>query len=147
MHWISSKMSGSRLRYMVVHEVAHQWFYSAVGSNQATEPFADEAVSDFFTRDQLGMFRQPTCATSRLDRSVYDYSAACYNEVVYVQGGLYLRAYRAEVGATKFWAGLRNYVREYDGRLGGTRKLLDALDAASGYDSSRHAARFPSLYP
>ena len=147
MHWISATMTGSRLRYMIVHEVAHQWFYSSVGSNQGTEPFADEAVADFFTRDQLGTFRSPTCATARLDLSVYSYSRSCYNEAIYVQGGLYLKWYRSQVGSAAFWAGLSKYVAQYSGGLGGTRELLDALDAASGFDSSQHAARFPSLYP
>jgi len=147
LNWISSKMSGSRLKYMVVHEVAHQWFYSSVGNNQGTEPFADEAVADFFTRDQLGTFRQPSCATARLDQSVYSYSARCYNEVIYVQGGLYLKWYRSQVGDAAFWTGLSNYVAHNADGLGGTRDLLDALDAASGFDSSQHAARFPSLYP
>jgi hypothetical protein len=147
MNWISATMTGSRLRYMIVHEVAHQWFYSSVGSNQATEPFADEAVADFFTRDQLGMFRSPTCATARLDLSVYSYSRSCYNEAIYVQGGLYLRWYRTRVGSAAFWSGLSNYVAQYADGLAGTRKLLDALDAASGFDSSQHATRFPSLYP
>ena len=36
-----------------------------------------------------------------LDLTVWDYSGRCYPEVVYVQGGLYLRDYRAEVGAAE----------------------------------------------
>ena len=43
------------------------------------------------------------------------------------------------------WA-LRTFYREHRYRIARTRKLLDSLDAASGYDSQRHARRFPSLY-
>lgn len=146
LNWISSTLSGSRLRHILVHEVAHQWFYGIVGNNQATSPFIDEAVSDFLTRNMLGTMRASECAQQRLDRSTYDYRGRCYHEVIYVQGALYLRDYRQEVGDDAFWTGLGNFYREKRFEIAGTRALLDALDAASGYDSRRHAARFPSLY-
>jgi len=41
---------------------------------------------------------------------------------------------------------MRSFVQAHRFRISGTRALLDALDAASGFDSQRHAARFPSLY-
>jgi hypothetical protein len=50
------------------------------------------------------------------------------------------------VGATAFWQGMHNYYVANKLGIGGTRKLLDALDAASG-SHPNHAARFPSLYP
>ena len=146
MTWVDATLAKSHFAYIVVHEMSHQWFYGAVGNNQATQPFLDEAVGDFLTRDMLGSFRQPSCAKARLDLRVYDYSARCYNEVVYVQGGLYLRNYRNQVGDNKFWAGLRNYFLARKFELGNTREFLDTLDAASGYKSQNHANRFPSLY-
>jgi aminopeptidase N len=144
--WISNTVSGARLRHIVVHEAAHQWFYSAVGNNQATSPFVDEAVSDFLTRDHLGTFRASQCAPARLDRHVYDYSNACYAEIIYTQGANYLRNYRTEVGADRFWAGLSRFYRQQATRIAGTRTLLDTLDAESGFNSKLHAERFPSLY-
>ena len=105
MTWVDATLAKSRFAYIVVHEMSHQWFYGAIGNNQATQPFLDEAVGDFLTRDMLGSFRQPSCAKARLDLRVYDYSGRCYNEVVYVQGGLYLRNYRNQVGDNRFWDG------------------------------------------
>ena len=144
--WIDATLAPSRFPYVVVHETAHQWFYSAVGNNQATHPFVDEAVSDFLTRDLLSSFRKSACATTNLDRTVYKYSGRCYPEVIYVQGGLYLRDYKAEVGADSFWRGLNNFYRDRKFGIAGIRSLLDSLDAASGYNSQRHENRFPSLY-
>jgi aminopeptidase N len=66
--------------------------------------------------------------------------------VVYVQGANYLRWYRQEVGADAFWTGLSRLYRSRTLEIVGTRALLDALDAASGFNSRRHAERFPSLY-
>lgn len=146
MTWIDSSLASSRIPYVIIHETAHQWFYSTVGNNQATQPFMDEAVADFLTRDLLGSFRKSDCAKSRLDKTVYDYQGRCYSEVIYVQGGLYLRDYRDEVGANKFWRGLNNFYRDRKYRIAGTRGLLEHLDAASGFNSQRHEDRFPSLY-
>ncbi len=146
MVWISNTLSGSRLRHIIVHEAAHQWFYSAVGNNQAVSPFLDEALSDFMTRDYLGTFRGSQCATARLDRQVYEYSSGCYPEVVYVQGANYLRDYRTQVGAENFWAGMSRFYRERATGLPNTRIFLDTLDAESGFNSQLHAQRFPSLY-
>jgi hypothetical protein len=147
MVWIDSTLEKSRFAYIVVHETAHEWFYSTVGNNQAADPFVDEAVADFLTRDLLGSFRKSYCSKGRLDLTVYEYSNACYSEVIYVQGGLYLNAYRAEVGADAFWRGLQDFYHAKTLGLAGTRSLLEHLDAASGYDSTRHKDRFPSLYP
>jgi len=144
--WIDSTLAQSRFAYIVVHEVSHQWFYSTVGNNQATEPFVDEALGDFLTRDLLGSFRNSDCAEARLDRSVYNYTGRCYNEVIYVQGGLYLRDYKAEVGDNSFWAGINDFYRERKFGIASIRSLLDHLDAASGFNSQRHEDRFPSLY-
>lgn len=147
MTWISSTEPKSNLAYLSVHEVAHQWFYGAVGNNQAFQPFLDEGVSDFLTRDMLDRFRKSRCTKARLDGPVYDYSAKCYNEVIYVQSALYVNKYREQVGDGKFWAGMSDFYRDYKFELSNTRAFWDTLDHATGYDSRDHAARFPSLYP
>jgi hypothetical protein len=41
--WIPESYGPADVKFAVIHEVGHQWYYAAVGSNQATEPFADEA--------------------------------------------------------------------------------------------------------
>jgi hypothetical protein len=146
MTWVDATLAKSRFPYIVVHEMSHQWFFSTVGNNQGLQPFLDESVGDFLTRDMLGSFRQPSCAKGRLDLRVYDYSGRCYNEIIYVQGGLYLRNYRNQVGGDNFWAGMRSFYSQRKFEVANTRDFLDHLDAASGYKSQLHAERFPSLY-
>ena len=147
MTWISTTEPPSNRAYLSVHEVAHQWFYGVVGNNQATQPFLDEGVADFLARDTLNSFRNSRCPQARLDGTVYDYSAKCYNEVVYVQSSQYLNQYRNAVGDKSFWSGMSQFYREYKFKIGNTRAFWDTLDAASGYNSQLHADRFPSLYP
>ena len=85
--WIPAGVAPSNLRYLVMHEVAHQWFYGLVGNDQAREPFADEAITDMVARYLTGTRRGSRCTTGTLDRSIYAYSSACYYERVYIQGG------------------------------------------------------------
>jgi hypothetical protein len=144
--WLRSNLPGRYLPWTVAHETAHMWFYSTVGNDQAIEPFADEAVADFMARKLVDKWASSQCAKSRLDITVYTKPGKCYPWIVYVQGNLYLKAYFNEVGAGDFWQGLHNYYAAYKFDIGGTRQVLDALDAASNYHPN-HAARFPTLYP
>jgi aminopeptidase N len=50
------------------------------------------------------------------------------------------------VGDNQFWQGVRDYYEQYRFGLGGTRQLLDALDAAAGGAGGGHAKRFPRYY-
>jgi hypothetical protein len=146
MIWLTQHATArGNLKYLVVHETAHQWFYGILGNDQASEPFADEALAEFLTRDLIG-HRASQCPEVALDGSVYSYSKSCYYEVIYVQGDRYLEAYRKRVGDSAFWNGIRSYYNGYRFGLGGTRQLFDTLDAAAGGAGGGHEARFPSLY-
>jgi len=144
--WIPDSYTPKDVSFAVIHEVAHQWFYAAVGSNQATEPFADEAVAEMMTRLIAGN-RGSHCATDNLDGSVYSYTSDCYYEVIYIQGTNYLNAYRRRVGEANFWQGMRAYIAQYKWKVGGTKQLLTTLDAYSNGKGGGHHARFPSLFP
>ncbi|HUP83492.1 MAG TPA: hypothetical protein VM284_04805 [Candidatus Limnocylindria bacterium] len=147
MIWIpSNATSAARRRYLVTHETAHQWFYGVVGNDQATDPFADEALAEFLARTVIG-FRDSKCAETRLDGTVYDYGSRCYYEVIYIQGAEYLNDYRDRVGNETFWAGLRAYYDRYRFGIGGTYELFQTLDNQAGENGGGHEERFPSLYP
>ncbi len=146
MIWITqSAVPRGTLKYLAVHETAHQWFYGIVGNDQAAEPFTDEAMAEFLTRDFIG-HRASHCDEDVLDNRLYDYSAACYYETIYVQGDLYLETYRQQVGDANFWAGVRQYFEEYKFKIGSIRKLFEILDNASGGSGGGHQDRFPSVF-
>ncbi len=145
--WIPTGTGTSNLAYLVTHEIAHQWFYGIVGNDQAREPFADEAPTDFVARDILGMRRSSRCSSVDLDRSIYGYSRACYYEVVYIQGGNLLATARTRMGSAAFWAAIRGYLAENRWGLVHSRTLLDALDDATSRDlAAWWGRRFPRLY-
>jgi hypothetical protein len=145
--WIPASTASSSVRYLVSHETAHQWFYATVGNDQASEPYADEAAADFITRYVLGNRRGSNCSTARLDLTIYQYSGACYYEVVYIQGGNYLDDLRLRIGNPAFWAGLRDYYATWRFKLSGTEQLLQTLDEHTTQDlvPSYHS-RFPRYF-
>lgn len=145
--WIPPHVAPANLRYLVTHEIAHQWFFGVVGSDQAREPFADEAITDMAARNVLGMRRSSQCPTARLDLSIYRYGYACYYEDIYIQGGNLLDDARRRIGSAAYWAAIRTYIAAHRFGLVHTRTLLDAIDAASTADlAARWRSRFPSLY-
>jgi hypothetical protein len=145
--WIPYGVSSANLRYLLAHETAHQWFYGLVGNDQARQPFADEAVADFLARDVTGTRRASRCSTGRLDRSIYSYTAACYYEIVYIQGGNLLHQARSRMGSTRFYATLKQYVADRRYGISTTKTLLQTLDDATSVNlSTLFAPRFPSFY-
>lgn len=145
--WIPSGVAAANLPYLIHHETAHQWFYGLVGNDQQAEPFADEAAADLLARTVLGALRGSRCDRAPLDRSIDRYSAGCYYEVVYIQGGNVLDDLREAMGTDRFWAAMGAYLESNRFGLGGTRQLLDALRDASPVDlMPTLRARFPSLY-
>lgn len=145
--WIPTGTT-ENLRYQAAHETAHQWFYGIVGNDQATEPFTDEAAADVVARSVVGIHRASRCPAARLDRTIYDYSARCYYETIYIQGGNLLDEARRRMGSTAFWAALRGYVSANRDRIATTATLLQALDDATPFDlgATLFAPRFPRIY-
>ena len=145
--WIPGGLSGRQLHWLVYHETAHQWFYGIVGSDQANQPFADEAAADQLARTASGLWRSSTCATARLDLSIYRYSSACYFEDIYVQGSLLLDEVRKAMGTDAYWQAIRDYLAAYHFGIGSTRSLLKVLQAhADGRPRADPRAALPSLY-
>jgi hypothetical protein len=144
--WIPAGTASSRLPFLVAHETAHQWFYGVVGNDQTQDPFLDEAMAETLSRSWLG-FRASTCATKRLDLSIYEYSPSCYYEQVYVQGSNFLNELRKDMGTTKFWNVVRTFWRGHRFQNVTTRQLLDAFRKSAGsWVLPRYRKRFPSLY-
>jgi hypothetical protein len=145
--WLPTGVATSSLAYFMTHEVAHQWFHGVVGNDLARQPFAHEGTSEFMARHLLGLQRASRCATSRLDRTIYQYTASCYYEIVYVQGSLFLDTVRRRMGDSAFWRGVRSYMTERRFAFGGSKLFLDALDRATPLDlRALFDSRFPSYY-
>lgn len=145
--WIPTGLTGSRLRWNVYHETAHQWFYGIVGSDPARDPFADEAVATHLGQVVSGIWRDTGCQMKRLDLSIYHYSEACYFGQIYLHGADLLQRVKRDMAAGEYWNGVRAYVADTYFAIGSTKKFLDALQAATSLNLEPILAPwFPSLY-
>jgi hypothetical protein len=149
--WLPYRWNASELPYLVGHETAHEWFYAAVGNDQITDSFADEAMAEFMDRWLLGNFRGSSCSRARLDLSIYQYSSSCYFEQLYVQGADFVNQLRQDavkrhIGG-EFWAALHAYWKAEKFKISSNKILLDTLRTYLGnWVDKRYHARFPSLY-
>ena len=114
------------LESVTVHEVAHQWFYSVLGSDQVNEPWLDEVLAQYATwlyyKDQYGKrgyldFRNSlesrwagiNSAHFPIDKPVEYYSSNEYSSVIYGLGALVLESLSKQMGEVTFNCFLQAY--------------------------------------
>ena len=120
--WDYFRSPNNYLTTLAAHETAHQWWYAQVGSDQAQEPWLDEALSTycellFYERyypDQTGwwwQFRvQRLNPVGYVNTSIYQYNDVdVYVNAVYLRGASFLRDLRALIGDDAFFTLLREY--------------------------------------
>lgn len=124
------------LENLVVHEVAHQWWYNQVGSDQVLTPWLDEGLAEFSMYYYfLGRYGQETA--DRLRRLRWEIPVAGvqrqggdlpvglpvqaykenYETLVYAKGALFFAALRDELGPTQFRHLLQIYLARYRWRI------------------------------
>ncbi len=132
------------LTIITVHEVAHQWWYVSVGTNQGQTPYLDEALATYseliyYERfypefaDWWWNFRVYTyLSEDKVDTSVYDYSSwRPYINAVYLRGCLMFQSLRDELGDDVFWAWLGEYARLYEGRIATSQDFWSVLSPSN----------------
>ncbi len=108
------------------HEIAHQWWFGSVGSDQAMEPWLDEAMS-VYSEELFYEYNYPRYGnwwwnfrvnyfgpTGYVDGSIYDYSTfRQYVNAVYLNGANFLDELRTRIGDEAFFAFLKDYAARY----------------------------------
>ncbi|HEX8025110.1 MAG TPA: M1 family aminopeptidase, partial [Candidatus Limnocylindrales bacterium] len=117
----SSKIGSA---YAVSHEVAHQWFYHLVGSDQLVAPWLDEGFAEYTGRLAAGISMPTSCSTLPVDLTVYAFpnkpaDGACngYVQTVYYRTCVLLAGVRSRIGASAFTAALREIVATFRGTV------------------------------
>jgi aminopeptidase N len=123
------------LESAVAHEVAHQWFYNAVGNDQVDEPWLDEAVVQYVTglyyadvygergaqgfRDSwYGRWDGVDRADIPIGMPSESYTGAEYGAIVYGRGPLFIAALAEAMGQERFDEFLRDYYGSHQWGIG-----------------------------
>ncbi|MDW8097905.1 MAG: M1 family metallopeptidase [Anaerolineae bacterium] len=134
----------SFFEWATVHETAHQWWYSLVGSDQVDEPWLDESLTQYVTLMYVEKTKGPLAAMAarqiafeRPYRQLVDegrdqpvgqpvraFSEGDYGAVVYAKGPLFFDALRRAMGDQAFRAFLRAYFEAYRYRIATPEALL-----------------------
>lgn len=129
------------------HELSHQWFYSLVGNNAATEPWLDEALATYqeaLYYERYHPERLQWWWSSRIFH--YDHSGAvnadihipggyeAYRGAVYLNGALFLQKLRETVGDEAFFASLKDYSCTNSYRLATRADFFAAFGRHSSVD-------------
>lgn len=116
------------LEYVVAHETAHQWWYSLVGNDEISEPWLDEALTEYSTilyfeqkygkevKDKLiksMKVRTITRQSKNIFKSTTEFDNSIdYSLCVYSKGALMIDDIRKKVGDDVFFDTLRKYYNE-----------------------------------
>jgi len=141
-----------RLEWVVAHEVAHQWWYGVVGSDQVDQPWLDEALTQYSTLLYHEFLYGSDTAAAILEsdfQRIYDqlvdegtdmpaglpvaaYPRELYSPVVYRKGALYFHALRQRVGDESFFAILQTYYRRHRYGIATPESFLQTVQAVTG---------------
>jgi hypothetical protein len=144
--------TGSRVEWLTAHEVAHQWWFGLVGSDQIDEPWLDEALTQYSTflyyeavygpERARGVLNAEFIHTHReLVRSGHDlpvgmpafsYSSTLYWQVVYDKGALYFHNLREAIGDAAFFEILQVYFQENRYNIATPEDWLAAVEKVTG---------------
>ncbi len=141
------------LETLVVHEVAHQWWYNQVGNDQVLTPWLDEGLAEFsmyvYYRGRYGepaaeRLRQlrwqiPVASVAArgadltIGRPVRDYREH-YETLVYGRGALFFATLRDELGPARFETLLRTYLDRYRWRIATPADFQAVAEEVAGRD-------------
>jgi aminopeptidase N len=139
-------------RYIIAHEVAHQWWYGLVANDSINEPWLDESLASYSAAIYLEQTRgersaagllaywRRTYGTPRAQDPPVNSSALgfsnwlAYRSPVYYQGALFLDALRAEMGDDLFFLFLKRYLAAYRYQLATTEDFLRLAEAITCRD-------------
>lgn len=154
--YCSGALAQKEIGEVIVHEVAHQWWYAAVGNNQVTEAFLDEGLAEYsvvlfyeknpeygLTRESLIQTATRTYQTycsvydkifggvdTSMTRPLSDYSGEYeYVNLNYIKGCLMFDCLRTSVGDERFFDGLKNYYVSFTGKIATVADLTGVYES------------------
>jgi hypothetical protein len=143
-------------RYVVGHEVAHQWWYASVGNDQVREPWLDEALAELSTRLWLraregsdetwlttNLATPPVPERGVVSAEISEFEDnATYAEAVYLQGSEILLRVKDEIGTARLIDVLGSWHRRAGGRIGTIDEFIATVRDIAGPGAAATIERF-----
>ncbi len=149
------------MKKVIVHEIAHQWWYGLVGNNEAREAWLDESLAEysvalFFKNnlefnisydeivssatasyllyvDVIGTIRGDV--NTKMNLAVFEYQNDYeYSYMVYVKGVIMFDELRKSVGEKKLVNGLKKYFENNKFKIATKSDFYDAFESACHKD-------------
>jgi hypothetical protein len=129
------------------HEIAHQWFFNLIGSNQVTEPWLDEGMAQFacslYFQTMVGDMAADQIRTSWEQRwqriqfqqipvgqSVSAYNDLQYSAIIYGRAPLFIQVLQEKMGGEKFSKFLSDYFQKFEWGITTTQDFRRTAEAA-----------------
>lgn len=160
--YISSDVEESKdYTNVIVHEIAHQWWYGVVGNNEFKNSWLDEGLTEYSTllfyenNESYGVSAKDLIKASTNNYSLFvelytkvlgDVNTTMnrrldefdtepeYTYITYVKGMLFFDNIRELIGNNAFFNGLKVYYSNNAFEISNPDKLLEAFEKASGKD-------------
>ena len=117
------------LEYVIAHETAHQWWYSVIGNDEISEPWLDEALTEYSTvlyfEEKYGKkvgdkliktmeIQTKNHSSENIFKPTTKYrNSTDYSLNVYTKGAVAFNEVRKEVGDEVFFNTLKEYYSTY----------------------------------
>ena len=150
---LNEKLASESMEYAIVHEIAHEWWYEGVGSDQRNHAWMDEGLAEYscvlffegrdslYTREgvvtsakkairsYVSIYSQvfgtsDTSMDRANDKFVSEYE---YTNLVYNQSIVLFDSLRESIGDKRFLAGLANYYAAYRGKIAKEDDLISSF--------------------
>ena len=136
---------------VVVHELAHQWWYGVVGNNQAKEPWLDEGLTTFSeflymqektNEDERGLLKKASEKADEIHQTagitsaqpLYDYPDPVYGLMVYIRPAAMFYELMDEIGKEKVMEILKTYYHRYQYKVATTPDFIRTANEVAGKD-------------
>ncbi|MBE7556226.1 MAG: M1 family metallopeptidase [Anaerolineales bacterium] len=147
----SDPATRSQQAFLVAHEVAHQWWYAALGNNPYQHPWLDEGLAEYsafeYYRGILGEGEAERLMTGRwlipfdsaagsldgsVDRPAAAFDPASYELLVYAKAALFFNALREQLGEVMYRQVLQTYYLENRYKIVTPQTFLVTAQRVSG---------------
>ncbi len=133
------------LENLVAHEIAHMWFYAAIGTRTQDDPWIDEGAATFLGNGISGgsyaasSDRGEINYVAPLDSSIFDltgFNGGEWVAAVYTQGGSFFADAYVTMGEDAFWTAMAALYTTQVFEIATPWEVLTALQSYSGVDLS-----------